>query len=73
MTATLVYSRAHVCSNDATPLVWQPAGRRFYCQHCHAVEAPDEYRECLKTKVLDKSEPVADDPPIDQPEPPRYA
>lgn len=72
MTA-LAYSREHTCSNTGAPLIWQPAGRRFYCPQCHSVEAPAEYRECLKTKVLDSAEIVADDPPTDQPEPPRYA
>lgn len=74
MTARLVHSAPHVCSNGGEPMIWQPAGRRFYCPKCHAVEAPAEYRECLNTKVLDKSGTGADDtPPTDQPEPTRYA
>lgn len=75
MTAQLVYSLMHKCSNSGEPMVWQPAGRRWYCVQCRQVEDNATYLPCrLTKKVLDNPEVTRDDtPPTDQPEPPRYA
>lgn len=52
MTATLVHSAIHKCDNSGEPMVWQPAGRRWYCQHCKQVEGNAEYLPCRLTKKV---------------------
>lgn len=50
-------------------MIWQPAGRRWYCQVCHRAEAAFEYRELPDTAPAIEQQGE----PADQPEPPRHA
>lgn len=45
----LVYSRTHTC--HGRPMIWQPAGRHFYCVTCHRKEGPNQYGVMAQPKA----------------------
>lgn len=65
MTLTMVHSREHACHN--LPMIWQWAGRHFYCTVCHRKEAPDGYGSAKPDVHVPRTE--AEGEQIDQPEP----
>ena len=59
MSVTLAYSREHACHNK--PMIWQPAGRHFYCAVCNRKEGPNSYALVIEPKdQARRSERLAD-------------